>query len=67
MSVNKNGWLCALAALAAATGFAAEPIWWSFGDSMHQGTIRDDGDAPKGKLLSDNLHWYLSSTGREFF
>ena len=38
--------------------FAGEPIWWGVGDAKHQCSLRDDGGAPKGKLLSDNLHWY---------
>ena len=56
---KKSIMLCGICgAFVAMSSFAAEPIWWSFGDSMHQGTIRDDGAAPRGKLLSDNLHWY---------
>ena len=37
----------------------AESIWWGVGDATkHQGSVCDDTGAPKGKLLSDNLHWY---------
>ena len=36
----------------------AEPIWWGADKRFHQGLIRDDTGAPKGKLLSDNAHWY---------
>ena len=56
MSMKKK--LVFAGAFAAMASFASEPIWWTVGDSMHQGTIRDEGAAPKGKILSDNLHWY---------
>ena len=45
-------------AAAAILAFAAEPIWWGFGGSIHEGVVRDDAGAPRGKLLSDNLRWY---------
>ena len=46
------------AAVSALSAFAADPIWWGCGDAKHQCSVRDDSAAPKGKLLSDNLHWY---------
>ena len=58
----KNGFLhvslvvfIAVAAFAPADG---EPIWWGADRQFHQGVLRDDSGAPKGKLLSDNAHWY---------
>lgn len=47
-----------ISAAAATSAFAAEPIWWGVGDAKHQCSVRDDSGAPKGKLLSDNLHWH---------
>ena len=43
---------------AAASVFAAEPIWWGADKAFHQGVLRDDTGKPEGKLLSDNAHWY---------
>ena len=47
-----------ISVVTATSAFAAEPIWWGADKQFHQGVLRDDTGAPKGKLLSDNAHWY---------
>ncbi len=50
-------WTATFAA-AALPLLAAEPIWWGADRQFHQGLVRDDTGAPKGRLLSENAHWY---------
>ena len=58
-AVSKIAALLSISALAAPSAAnAGDAIWWSFGGGFHQGIVRDESAAPKGKLLSDNLHWY---------